>query len=760
MNYDDTIFEDEVRRIARHLWPEAEFDGSRIISGRECDGVFITEDCIHLIEATTSRQRAKARGDAKKLDGLAKQFQRRYSDKAVKCWFITQQEPTGDQREEVRQFKGSVVPLSFAHFQSRLIDTKSYLSARNNYSFGSVRDPETDSLNPTVEYVPLDLVETGSSNLWSVGEICNRLVSGGRVLLLGDYGAGKSMTMREIYFELRKRHHKGHIPQFPVYLNLRDHIGQINPAEVLERHARNIGFASHSHLVRAWRAGYAILLLDGFDEISILGWVGVWKTLREVRYRSMQMIREFVQDTPPEAGLTMAGRAHFFDGEDECSKALAIDLSFVKLSLNDFTEKQITTYLEKHKFPKEGMPAWLPARPLLLGTLVAKGLLKGITQSDGMAKGVVDPAIGWNTLLDQVVRREAKIEAGIDGDTLKRILERLATKARVSQDGLGPLTSDQIIDAFKEICGYQPNELAMVLLQRLPGLGIDQVEEDTRRFIDEDWADVCRVGDVVEFANNPFAFDLELFANAECALRSLGISVAANRLSNLGYSSGKLNPALRKAAESYDAALLTTDLVRIAFEKQWPIQYNVYVKNTLIPDLELPKGMGAFSGIEFQECYFSRLEIDSDVDAAQLPRFRGCYFAEIDGVVSEAELPQNIFLGGCVFDSFSQTVETTNAILKLDLPIGVRVTLTVLKKLYLQAGAGRKESALCRGLDHRSRRLVPDILGLLQSEHLTTKIRRDETIWLPNRSETTRVRKILSSPSTCNDPLLTKSGEL
>ncbi len=62
------IFENEVRRIARNLWPGAEFDRSAMIGARETDGVFETEECIHLLEATVSRQEKKAQQDIKKLD--------------------------------------------------------------------------------------------------------------------------------------------------------------------------------------------------------------------------------------------------------------------------------------------------------------------------------------------------------------------------------------------------------------------------------------------------------------------------------------------------------------------------------------------------------------------------------------------------------------------------------------------------------------------------------------------------------------------
>ena len=56
-------FEDEVRRIARELWPDREFSGATKFDGREVDGVFETEDCIHIVEATTSRRKQKAEGN-------------------------------------------------------------------------------------------------------------------------------------------------------------------------------------------------------------------------------------------------------------------------------------------------------------------------------------------------------------------------------------------------------------------------------------------------------------------------------------------------------------------------------------------------------------------------------------------------------------------------------------------------------------------------------------------------------------------------
>jgi hypothetical protein len=83
---DQKVFENEARRIARQLWPEAQYDGARVIDGRERDGIFETEECIHLLEATVSRSRDKALEDAKKLTTLANKVQAKNGRKAVKCW--------------------------------------------------------------------------------------------------------------------------------------------------------------------------------------------------------------------------------------------------------------------------------------------------------------------------------------------------------------------------------------------------------------------------------------------------------------------------------------------------------------------------------------------------------------------------------------------------------------------------------------------------------------------------------------------------
>ena len=611
---DDQAFEDEVRRIARELWPSAEYGGSEIRGGRERDGVFETEECVHFVEATTSRRMEKAQHDVKKLAGAIAAHNQRGTGKPAQGWFITSNEPTAEQRNTLYKRQNFIKALSFQQFQSRLIDAAQYLAARDHYPFGSVADPMTGSKEAKIHYVPLDLVHRKTGDLWKTEKICDDLVEGRNFTLLGDYGAGKSVTLRQIYRHLRRKYLKGKSAIFPIYVNLRDHSGQNDPAEVLERHARRIGFEKPSHLVRAWRSGYAVLLLDGFDEIAAFGIHGSWKDLRAQRKRSVAAVRKFFSEAPEKAGCCLAGRAHFFDSDNERHDSLDLSTGVIELDLNEFTEDQLAKYLTRSGL-SVFVPEWMPSRPLLVGYIVSKGVLK-TEKDDPMAQ--LDPADGWINLLDKIAQRESLIDAGIDGPTVRRILERLSTKARRSKDGMGPLSSDEVVTAFSEICGHPPDGQELVLLQRLPGLGVASASDQSRSFIDEDFADVCRAGDVTAFARDPYGCEQSMFSGAEKVLGSMGVSVSTRRME--GEPNSRLATAIQHAVGLNDCDALLADLVRISKERSSPLTDRVYIKNILIDDFGMADGDPDLSRLEFQSCYFRTVQLDPvSINVGRLP---------------------------------------------------------------------------------------------------------------------------------------------
>lgn len=642
-------FEDEVRRIARALWPSAEFSGAAIMEGREIDGVFETEDVIHIVEATTSRRKEKAQQDITKLNRMINEYRRKSGTRAVRGWFVTRDEPTAEQRKFAERHKANINTLSFSQFQARLIDSRAYLDARSSYHFGSVRDPATGEPNPKIEYIAIDLIEVKSGETYSYESLVSSMRSGKILILLGDYGAGKSMTLREVYHSLRKKHLKGEARKFPVYLNLRDHYGQRDVSEIIRRHADLIGFSPSSNLVRAWRAGYVHLLIDGFDEI-------------------------FNQN---------------------------------------MKDNQVT-----------------------------------------------NPAIGWDILLDRIAEREAAIEVGIHGSMIRRILERLATKAR-APTGLGSLSPESIIQTFVELCGHKPDERETVLLQRLPGLGVDRKEENTRIFVDETFADACKAGDILEFVRLPFDGSLRAtLTDVESATGHLGIELASYKVEKNGFTENKINAALTEAQRN-NMSYIALDVARLLLEMGFAINQEVTLDGLLIPEFELDATIESVSKLHFRNCYFYWLGLDPAVDILKIPSFHECFIGELEGRVSQNDLPPNRFDNKCHIAKFAKTAETTAGVLTLDLPLGTKVCLTVLKKLYEQKGSGRRENALYRGLDDRARRLVPGVLQVLLSEGMALPDRsKKNVVWRPSRNHKARVARIIGAPTTGKDSILQRCETL
>jgi hypothetical protein len=591
-------------------------------------------------------------------------------------------------------------------------------------------------------------------NTYNSSTLIQNVVGGKNYIFIGDYGAGKSTLMREIFLKMQTQYYANSLMKFPILLNLRDHYGQVNPAEALERHARNVGYGTPAHLVKAWLGGYAVILLDGFDELAIAGWTGQASKLKKLRYDSMQLLREFVRNTPKDSGVAITGRHNYFDSEQELHKSLGTDLSFTRINLSDFSEQQVQTYLSKKGFIQK-YPTWLPTRPLLLGYLAAHDLLPQVIKIDAK----LDPAAGWDMLLTRICEREAEIEAGLDGDTIRIIIERIASIARRDLDGVGPIQADEIISVFKEVCGYPPDDRSSVLIQRLPGLGVPNSEDGSRSFIDISLADAAKAGDVVRYIESPYSTEMHTQYEWQSTLRELGIMVAAHKCIIKGINPSILSSAIQISSKKHECYALCADLVKIAQELNCTYQNEqIYIKGVFIPEYSCGDDDNDYSKIEYQDCIIQELDIAVGASIDLLPRFVRCHFGTVDGRVSEIDMPSENFIE-CTFGTFTSGATTSSAILSLNLPIGVKVVLVTLRKLYLQPGAGRRTSGLYRGLDQRERSLVQALLNLLKRHNMVIETKSGgQTLWLPIRSQSGRVKQIISAPTSSKDILISESS--
>ncbi len=762
----DKAFEAEVLRIARAKWPSSAMAGAKILDGRERDGVFETEETVHFIEATTSRSQDKARQDTKKIHQAISQQTRLTPLKAARGWFITAEEPTADQRKEVERVgKGQVVAASFAQFQQSVIDVGAYLSARLNHVFGSVLDPETKAPNPISDYVPINLESRGASEHWSIRQICRELQCGQRFVLTGQFGAGKSMTLRQVFKELRKDYLEGRTALFPVYVNLREHTGQVDAVEVLERHARRIGFDSPSSLVRAWRAKFCILLLDGFDELTALGVQrATFGRLRTIRRRALEAVRQLVRETPSGVGVIVAGRDHFFANDEEAEDSLGLEGEVTHLATSEFTESQVAQFLRQQS--GDGIskfPDWLPTKPLFVSYLASSGLISTITGDEKFP----DAAAGWDFLVDQICEREARIDSRyLDGPTIRKILSRLATYARASDDGLGPLRPEQLKRAYSEICGFEPDDQAWLILQRLPGLVIYEVEEDSRKFIDGEMVAVYRAGDLVDFSNDPMgslASPDFVDALSQCGtiIGHQAIAISAKKLQYV-MNPGVLQGLLAPIADMPGLNALRADVVLLAVRLGVGIPFPVIVEGVFFqPDtLEIDPDVPDINGVVFQDCYFEEVQIEA-ANVAHMPTFKECVIQRLLGKTATSEQISGKFVKTEINDH--EKVADTNASIRAatSLTVGEKVLITVLRKLFVQSLGGRSEPALFRGLDTTERQLVTPIIKMLQQQGFITLMNRgDGTIWIPVRRRLDYIRRLLANPLASGEILMEEAKQM
>lgn len=102
-----------------------------------------------------------------------------------------------------------------------------------------------------------------------------------------------------------------------------------------------------------------------------------------------------------------------------------------------------------------------------------------------------------------------------------------------------------------------------------------------------------------------------------------------------------------------------------------------------------------------------------------------------------------------------EMLATTTLIKKARLSESQKLFVEMLRKIFFQPGAGRKEAALLRGMGAAAnKQLGEKILSKLLDEKLITRIKGDEGyIYKPVRSETGRIDKMLTDLTLSTDPL-------
>ena len=654
----------------------------------------------------------------------------------AQCFFVCNN-PTEQMRVTGEGDKVRV--MSVQELRGLLIGYDSYFNLRSKQPFGSSVDWRSGESDKT-EYVTVKYSSTDGKHSYTISDISNLLNRGEKIILLGDYGMGKSRCIQETFFAL----HDDAIAhwRFPIAIDLRENWGVRRGHELLLRHFDDLGTSEVGKTaLRLLGNKRMILLIDGFDEIASQTWSNDPVILRNIRRQSLAAVSDLLKRV--DCGVLITGREYYFNSSGEMFQCLGLDprVTHVLTCAQEFTESEIHEYLKRlHGMTK--IPEWLPKRPLIcqiLSDLKPDVLNDLMTTESGEVRF-------WSAAVEAICEREASIKSILDATVIKDVLVGVARLTRTKARDVGPLSTREINDVFHAVTGAPPNDETAVILQRLPLLGRVEAQTSDRQFVDTYFLDGLRAEDV---CRGIFGQDESLLSETWYnPLYHFGIRVLSHEISLSPEITGLIRFLRRSCAGSN--RVLGGDLVSaILSANDGTFAFGgISLSESHISCLDLSESR--LSGIEIFNSFIDELIITQahpiDVE------IRNCIIGKVDGVSEAAGLPT--WISDNEVDKYVR-VNTVTRIKQAKLSSEQKVFVTIIKKTFFQPGSGRKEEALLRGLGSpQLKRSSQKILKMLIREGIlkTTK-GKEGTLYIPQRSYAHRMSEILKELTLSKDTL-------
>lgn len=746
---DNYEFEAFVRKIAKECWGTTGYNGSVTIGNKERDGVLENENHIYCLEVTTSKNSKHTAESCEKLSSLVRRLRGLHPDKGVTGWYITRFEPTGEQGAILINYKSIINHRTYDAFYASMVDAKDYLIEREKKPFGSIRGPKDGRFDANLKYTPTKILNSSTGDYLHTGTIVRQISKAPlRALIVGEYGAGKSMALRDIFQRLSRQYRQGGDSQFPVYVNLRDHVEQYDPDECLRRHASSVGMKKPENLIKAWRSGLVYLLLDGFDELAPRIATSSRKRAQDLRNSAIGLVRRLIDETPAEGSILLAGRNNYFDTDEELHSAVGVRNTWKLFEIHDLDDDDLARFIADHGW-EGGVPDWVPKKPLLISYVKQNGLIEASGAEAEMS--VSDPASGWDFLVDKICEREVnQVYVALEPGELRKIYSRLSTFARRRSDRRGPLTFSDCRRAFVEITGVEPEERSVTAILRLPGLsgsltGVEagELERGSRFFVDPDLADCLGAGDVGEAIRFPYNYQADTHEGIVHPLGELGCSVVYNRLGNDGDK--ELNEALRLFSQKHSdgARNVCADLVNVTFSNSVNISSEIFLSNIFMDSLKVEGGAN-YSSFTFDTCAFENVNIDV-IDEQDMPSFQNC---QIERIVTPEVMqayhqrniaPHNQIDKEDIIDVSYETLRSAGA------PENYLDLISIIDKVFIQSRKGRQLGAIYRGRSEERRGHINEILNAMIKEGWISMARRGGAdIVVPNMSRAAEAKAIIA----------------
>lgn len=727
--------EAEARKVAASVWSSP--CTAELVNGVRCDGVIkIRPDYWVLIEVSKSDTLDKLREDitkfgAMRLSLMAKQI---YAE----CYFVTSGD-TSSLKSTGEGFNVSV--FSISDFASKFLGSSQYINERKIAPFGSAVDPNTGESDRT-PYIAITYRDPGN-NEYNVNDIAKAVANGRQVVLLGEFGSGKSRCLMEAFKKLIEQESVF----TPFAINLRDHWGFRRFNTLIVDHLSRLGLSSFSDvLIRSVKRGQHALLLDGFDEIGSQSWSGATERLAEVRRSSSEAVRDLLANAKG-AGLLITGREHYFDTYEEMAESLGLNKDYLLLQCPaEFSDDEAAAYISLAT-GRSDVPDWMPKKPLIC-QLLARLDPAEIDHIQSSAKGEVE---FFEQVFDAVCVRETKIHSTVQTSTLRDVLLNLAQSTREKPDGKDDLSPEAVNEAFYKAAGYAPLDEAAILLQRLPYLGRVGAGSPDRRFIDQYAKDGLRG---LATAAAILAYDADVAAKKWVQpLRAFGIEVLAGK----GHTGGQAVQYAKHCSVKGNQQLACDIVATISLLETGDHNYNGLMLTG--GDIELLSFSGSTSSnLNVSNIYVRRLVIDdAKFDSVG---FGNCIFAMVEGIGSLSALP-DVFSENCVAEKFEPTL-TVSRISELNLSNAHKTLMALLKKLFFQPGGGRQEDALLRGTEgYWDMKAAEATLRYLETHRMVLKTRGAHgTLYVPQRRFTRRMQDVSDQRSASSDEIWTQLNHL
>ncbi|WP_434304097.1 pentapeptide repeat-containing protein [Clostridium botulinum] len=216
-----------------------------------------------------------------------------------------------------------------------------YLNSNLNNHFIELKTNLGDDLNDEINYLIYEAEEEA-------------------IVILGDYGCGKTSFCMRLAFELADKILKGQDAPIPILIQLRDYVKAFDMEELITNMLVNkckIPNGNFNTFMELLQYGYLVLIFDGFDEVAR-------RVDYSIKYKVFNEICKFANN---KSMIIVTCRRNFFQQREEFENIFKSsplhfepnikNVMFYEVEVGDLSQEQIEEYIDSYKddLNKEGI---------------------------------------------------------------------------------------------------------------------------------------------------------------------------------------------------------------------------------------------------------------------------------------------------------------------------------------------------------------------------------------------------------------------